>query len=55
MIYDYDLRTDKCIWSGAIEEVTGYSYEEFQKFGKDVWIKNIHLRDMNYMDKKSRM
>ncbi len=52
VIYDYDLRTDKCTWSGAIEEVTGYSFEEFKKFGKDVWIKNIHLRDMNYMDKK---
>jgi two-component system, sensor histidine kinase PdtaS len=33
IIYDYDLRTDKCIWAGAIEEVTGYSFGEFQMFG----------------------
>ncbi|HEY3360380.1 MAG TPA: PAS domain S-box protein [Methanosarcina sp.] len=50
IIYDYDLRTDKCIWEGAIEEVTGYSFEEFQKLGKDVWILNIIQTDMNRLD-----
>ncbi|MDY9925387.1 PAS domain S-box protein [Methanosarcina sp.] len=52
VVYDYDLRTDKSSWAGAIEEVTGYSFEEFQNFGKDVWIKNIHLSDMNSVDEK---
>ena len=42
VVYEYDLRTDKSSWAGAIEEITGYSFEEFQKFGKDFWIKNIH-------------
>jgi two-component system, sensor histidine kinase PdtaS len=50
IIYDYDLRTDKCIWAGAIEEVTGYSFGEFQKLGKDVWILNIIQTDINRLD-----
>ena len=50
IIYDYDLRTDKCIWAGAIEEVTGYSFGEFQRLGKDVWILNITQTDMNRLD-----
>jgi len=51
LIYDYDLRTDKCIWAGAIEGVTGYSFEEFQRLGKDVWILNIIQNDMNRFDR----
>lgn len=46
VIYEYDFRTDKSSWAGAIEEVTGYSFEEFQRLGKEVWIKNIHLTDI---------
>ncbi len=52
LVYDHDLRTDKSSWAGAIEEVTGYSFEEFQKFGKNVWIKNIQLADVNTTDGK---
>lgn len=52
VVYEYDLRTDKSSWAGAIEEVTGYSFEEFQRFGKEVWLKNIHLTDMNSRDEK---
>ena len=51
IIYDYDLRTDKCIWAGAIEEVTGYDFGEFQKLGKDVWILNIIQTDMDRLDR----
>lgn len=50
IIYDYDLRTDKCIWAGAIEEVTGYSFGEFQRLGKDVWLLNIIQTDMKRLD-----
>ncbi|AKB35493.1 sensory transduction histidine kinase [Methanosarcina siciliae C2J] len=53
VIYDYDMRTDKCSWAGAIEEVTGYSFEEFQKLGKDVWIENIKPLNTNCADEKS--
>jgi PAS domain S-box-containing protein len=52
VVYEYDLRTDKSSWAGAIEEVTGYSFEEFQKFGKEVWIKNIHLTYMKPGDER---
>ena len=40
VVYEYDLRTDKGNWAGALEEVTGYSLEELQKFGKDFWVTN---------------
>ncbi len=49
VIYDYDSRTGECTWDGAIEEVTGYSFEELQKFGKDFWVNNIHCGDKNYV------
>ena len=52
VVYEYDLRTDQSSWAGAIEEVTGYSFEEFQKLGKEFLIKNIHLTDMNLGDEK---
>ena len=52
VIYDYDLRTGKCIWAGAIEEVTGYSSEELQTFGKNFWVNNIHCEDTNLVSKK---
>lgn len=55
LMYDYDLRTDKCRWAGAIEEVTGYSLEEFQTFGKYIWntiiqplnMDRIHIKPQN--------
>ncbi len=52
VVYDYDLRTNESSWAGAIEEVTGYSFEELQKFGKDFWIKNIYRADQNHADEK---
>ena len=54
VIYDYDLIANECSWAGAIEEVTGYSFEEIQKLGKDVWIKNIKPLNMNSADEKSQ-
>jgi two-component system, sensor histidine kinase PdtaS len=51
IIYDYDLRTNKCVWVGAIEEVTGYSFGEFQRLGKDAWIENIIQTDINRFDR----
>jgi len=52
VIYDYDLRTDESSWAGAIEEVTGYSFEELRKFGKDFWIRNIYHSYTNHADEK---
>ena len=52
MVYDYDLKTFKNTWAGAIEEVTGYNFEEFQKLGKDFWNENILDSDPNRVYKK---
>ena len=52
MVYDYDLRTNKSKWAGAIEEVTGYNFEEFQKLGKDFWTENILDSDPNRVYEK---
>jgi PAS domain S-box-containing protein len=52
VVYEYNLRTDKYSWAGAIGEVTGYSLEELQNLGKDFWIRNIHLVDTNHVDEK---
>ncbi|WP_440944806.1 PAS domain-containing protein [Methanosarcina sp. T3] len=45
LVYDYDLRTNRSTWEGAIEELTGYSYEEFQKFVPEVWAEHLHPED----------
>lgn len=46
LVYDYDLRTNRSTWEGAIEELTGYSYEEFQKFIPEVWAEHLHPEDL---------
>ncbi len=45
LVYDYDLRTNQSSWEGAIEELTGYSYEELQKFIPEVWAEHLHPED----------
>ena len=52
LVYDYDLNTNKCTWAGAIEEITGYSFGEFQKLGKYVWTTNIQPLDGNQISAK---
>jgi len=52
MVYDYDLKTNKNKWAGAIEEVTGYNLEEFQKLGKGFWTENILDSDPNRVYEK---
>lgn len=45
LIYDYDYNTGKILWFGAIEEITGYSEEEFQNFDIQLWKESIHPDD----------
>jgi PAS domain S-box-containing protein len=45
LVYDYDLRTNRSTWEGAIEKLTKYSYEEFQKFVPEVWAEHLHPED----------
>lgn len=45
IVYDYNLKTQKVKWDGAIEEITGYSVDDYEKFGFDEWIEMIHPED----------
>ena len=41
------------MWLGGFHrKVTGYSFEELNKLGKDFWVKNIHHADINHMNEK---
>jgi PAS domain S-box-containing protein len=45
LIYDYDVKNNHSSWAGAIEELTGYSFEEFQGFTPDLWADHVHPED----------
>ncbi len=45
LVYDYDLKTNQSSWAGAIEELTGYGFEEFQGFTPEVWAEKLHPED----------
>lgn len=45
LVYDYDLKANKIYWDGAIEEVTGYTYDEYKNVGFDQWAEMIHPDD----------
>ena len=45
MVYDYDPATGKIKWEGAIEDLTGQTFEEMQNCDVDGWAKMIHPDD----------
>jgi PAS domain S-box-containing protein len=45
LVYDYDVENNRISWAGAIEELTGYSFEEFQDFTPKVWAQHIYPDD----------
>ncbi|MBT4484559.1 MAG: PAS domain S-box protein [Candidatus Latescibacteria bacterium] len=45
MLYDYDPATGKVKWEGAIEALTGLTYEEIQSRDVDGWTELIHEDD----------
>lgn len=45
LIYDYDVKSNCSSWAGAIEELTGYSFEEFQGLTPDLWADHVHPED----------
>ncbi len=51
MIYEYDLASGKIKWSGAIEEVVGYTLEEFNSFNYDLWYEYVHPDDKENLKK----
>lgn len=45
MVYDLDIGSGENHWGGAIQEITGYSEEEYQKVGYKEWVDAIHPDD----------
>lgn len=45
LIYDYDVITGEIKWFGAIDQITGYSADEFEKVNIDEWEQMIHPED----------
>lgn len=45
LLYYNNYRDDRIDWAGAIPQITGYSYEEFQKLRVDGWMGLIHPND----------
>ena len=45
LLYSFDPKTGKVKWAGAVEKVTGYTYEEYQSFDVDAWAEQIHPDD----------
>jgi PAS domain S-box-containing protein len=42
MVYDYNLVTGKIKWDGAVEELTGYTRDEYETVGFNEWASFIH-------------
>lgn len=45
LVYDFDVATKKIFWEGAIEQVTGFSPEEFAKVDLEKWTELVHPDD----------
>ncbi|MBI5249387.1 MAG: PAS domain S-box protein [Desulfomonile tiedjei] len=45
LVYDYDVSTGQIEWSGAIQQNTGFSPEEFQNVDAVAWKELIHPED----------
>jgi len=45
MVYDYNVQSGEIKWAGAVEKVTGFSLDEFQKVDIEKWGEMIHPED----------
>jgi PAS domain S-box-containing protein len=45
LVYDYDLKSGNIHWSGAIQEVTGFTPAEFESVDAQGWEDRIHPED----------
>ena len=55
IIYNYNTKTEEVDWAGAIEELTGYSFEEFQKISPEIWLEHIHPDDREKVIEKVKI
>jgi len=49
LVFDYDLLSGKNNCAGAIENLTGYSPEEYQAFDIRYWAEHVHPEDREYI------
>lgn len=42
LIYEFDMRSGRGEWAGAVTDLTGYSYNEMQNFSYYDWLDHIH-------------
>ncbi|MBL0954686.1 MAG: PAS domain S-box protein [Leptospira sp.] len=45
MVYDLDIKTGVNQWAGAIQEITGFTPEEYRAIGYEAWMILIHPDD----------
>lgn len=45
MVYDLDIASGVNYWAGAIQEITGYTPEEYNAIGYEAWMVLIHPED----------
>jgi len=45
IVYDYDVESGKIGWAGSIQQLTGYSSEEFSQVDLEGWIAHVHPED----------
>lgn len=45
LIYDIDLKNGSVEWAGAVNELTGYTYKEIEKFDFYDWLEHIHSEE----------
>ncbi len=55
IVYDYNTKTQKVDWAGAIVELTGYNFEEFKKISPEIWLEHIHPDDRKKVIEKVRL
>lgn len=55
IVYDYNTKTQEIDWAGAIAELTGYNFEEFQKINPEIWLEHIHPDDREKVIEKVRL
>ena len=49
IVYDYNIDTGVVKWGGAINEITGFSVEDFSTFGIEDWKNRVHPDDCERM------
>ncbi|ALK06779.1 MAG: hypothetical protein AAY43_12700 [Methanosarcina sp. 795] len=55
IVYDFNIKTQEVDWAGAIPELTGYSFEEFQKINPETLLEHIHPDDLGGIIEKVKV